>query len=188
MHICLTSFLQKNNITNKSQHGFRSSHSTSTAVIDLIDSITSALDHKLMALALFIDMSKAFDLLDQAILISRLERYGVRGVPLSRFSSYLASRFHFIEINNNRSLCKVIKTGIPQRSILGPPLNTIYVNDIYVDSGLLTILINCIATTNTKMQKYCNNQYQYLIKKVLPPISITNTITLCCVVILFFIR
>ena len=61
MHIRLTSLLQKNNIINKSQLGFCSSHSTSTAVIDLIDSITSALDHKLMALALFINISKAFD-------------------------------------------------------------------------------------------------------------------------------
>ena len=83
MHIRLTSFLQKNNIINKSQHGFRSSHSISTTVIDLIDSSTSALDHNLMALALFIDISKAFDSLDHAILISKLEHYDVRDVALS---------------------------------------------------------------------------------------------------------
>ena len=71
----------------------RSSFSTSTAVMDLIDSITSALDHKLMALALFIDISKAFDSLDQAILISKLERHGVHGVTLAWFSSYLTSLF-----------------------------------------------------------------------------------------------
>ena len=73
MHIRLISFLQKNNIINKSLRGFRSSHSTSTAVYNLIDSITSALDQKLMALVLFINTSKAFDSLDHAILISKLE-------------------------------------------------------------------------------------------------------------------
>ena len=53
--------------------------------------------------------------------------------------------------------------------------------------GLLTTPMNCIAitNTNTKTQKYCNIQYQYLIKKVLLPISITNTNTLYRVVMIF---
>ena len=84
-----------------------------------------------MALALFIDISKAFNSLDHTILISKLEHYCVRGVALLWFSSYLTSRFHFTEINNNRSLCKVMKTSIPQESILGLLQYTIYVNDIF---------------------------------------------------------
>ena len=61
---------------------------------------------------------------------------------------------------------------------------------MYIEAGLLTILINCSAinNTNTQNQKYCNDQYQYLIKKVLLPIPIINTNTLCGIVILFFIR
>ena len=84
-----------------------------------------------MALALFIDITKAFDSFDHVILIFKLERYDIRGVALSWFSSYLTSHFYFTKINNNRSLRKAMKIGIPQKSILGQPQNTIYVNDIF---------------------------------------------------------
>ena len=109
------------------------SRSTTTAIAYLLNFITISLDNKLTALALFIDVSKAFDSLDHNTLISKLQHYGVRGTTLKWFESYLhvTSRYHFTTINNQRSSFKTITSGIPQGSILGPLLYTIYVNDIF---------------------------------------------------------
>ncbi len=126
----LFSFLMHNNSINQSQHGFMPNRSTSTAVADLLNTVTTALDKKLTALVLFIDISKAFDSLDHDILLAKLEHYGIRGIALTWFLSYLTSRYQYTEVDGNCSMCKLILCGVPQGSILGPLLYNIYVNDI----------------------------------------------------------
>jgi hypothetical protein len=61
MHAHLLSFFQSNNTLNSSQHGFQPKKSTSSAIADVLYTITSALDKKMLSIALFIDVSKAFD-------------------------------------------------------------------------------------------------------------------------------
>ena len=70
-------FLNKHNVLNKHQHGFRQNFSTNTALADVLNYITSKLDNKLAVLALFVDISKAFDSLNHNILLAKLEHYGV---------------------------------------------------------------------------------------------------------------
>lgn len=141
MHARLTSFLLQNNSLDKSQHGFRKNYSTCSAIADVTNYITEALDKKLVAIALFVDVSKAFDSLNHNILLHKLDYYGVRGVVLNWFKSYLTSRYHYTVINNSRSLCSVMESGIPQGSILGPLLYIIYVNDIFnVHSNVKCVL------------------------------------------------
>ena len=113
--------------------------STTTTIADLLDFITLSLDNKLTALALFIDVSKAFDFVDHNILISKLQHYGIRGTALKWFESYLTSRYRLTTINNQRYSFKTITSGISQGSILGPLLYKIYVNDIFFVRILLNV-------------------------------------------------
>ena len=137
-------FLNKHNVLNKHQHGFHQNFSTNTALADVLDYITSKLDNKLSVLALFVDISKALESLNHNILLTKLEHYGVRGVVLNWFNSYLTGRYQYIEINGSKSLLKSIVCGISQGSITGPYLYLIYVNDIF---NLCTILNVCYLRT-----------------------------------------
>ena len=86
------------------------------------------------------DLSKAFDTLNHNILINKLKFYGVSGISLKWFESYLSQRAQYVEIDGHRSKNKNMKSGVPQGSILGPLLFLIYVNDLPNSSNNLDFL------------------------------------------------
>ena len=94
-----------------------------------MDRVISALNDKFLPISIFMDLSKAFDTLDHDILLGKLRYYGINGTSLDWFRSYLSNRKQYVEINNERSSCLDIKTGVPQGSILGPLLFLIFMND-----------------------------------------------------------
>ena len=126
----LYSFLSTNKVLYESQYGFRSNHSTIHAVCELVEDILKGYEEKEHTLAVFIDLSKAFDTINHEVLIQKLWHYGVRGQALEWFKSYLSNRKQYVSIGEYKSEMQSIKCGVPQGSILGPLLFIIYTNDL----------------------------------------------------------
>ena len=127
----LMNYIDINHILFSNQYGFRKNHSTSLALISLYDKISAAFDANKHTVGIFLDLSKAFDTVDHTILISKLEHYGILGLPLEWIHNYLSNRFQYVEYNGFCSLSNRIKCGVPQGLILGPLLLLLYINDIY---------------------------------------------------------
>ena len=126
----ITNYFLDNNILSPQQYGFRSNHSTELAALNLVDELTYKLDRGIIPLNIYMDLSKAFDTLIHEILISKLKHYGVRGEAIDLIRSYLYQRQQLVEFNGCLSDMRYIETGVPQGSVLGPLLLSIYINDL----------------------------------------------------------
>jgi len=93
------SFVTKNGILNDAQHGFHEGKSTETAINAFLESILEAIEKKMHLIGIFFDLSKAYDILDHKILLSKLNTYGIRGLVNQWFKSYLCNRKQYVEIN-----------------------------------------------------------------------------------------
>ena len=100
-----------------------------------------------MPVAIYMDLSKAFDTLDHKILITKLQHYGIRGTSLKWLINYLSDRTQFVAVNDVCSSSKVIQMGVTQGSILGPLLFLIYMNDIPNSNRHLDYILYADDTT-----------------------------------------
>lgn len=123
-------FIEKYNLLSDRQYGFRRNRSTSLALIDLINEITTCIDKKKYVMGIFIDLQKAFDTIDHRIVMNKLEKYGFRGIIKNWIQSYLGERQQFVQMDQYKSEQKNIICGVPQGSILGPILFLLYIIDI----------------------------------------------------------
>ena len=142
----LISFCAKFNIVSTQQFGFLKGKSTADALIDFSEFNYDALDAKKHCANVLIDLKKAFDRV-YLILLKKLELYGIRGIPLNWFRSFLGNRDCFVGIGNINSDRKLINIGVPQGSILGPILFLVYINDLPNISNLFHATLYADDTT-----------------------------------------
>ena len=131
-------FLEIHKILCGFQFGFRASHSVIHALISMTESIKNSLDNKKFGCGIYLDLQKAFDTVDHQILLNKLEYYGIRGTALGWFRSYLSNRSRYVSVNGCNSSNLNVTCSIPQRSVIGPLLFLIYINDLSNSSSKLS--------------------------------------------------
>ena len=120
-HLCA------NNLMEPMQSAYKSNHSTETALLRVQNDILKSMDNQKVTMLLLLDLSSAFDTVSHSILIQRLrDRVGVCDKALEWFTSYLCERKQSVCINNSHSEYVDLKYGVPQGSVLGPILFTVY--------------------------------------------------------------
>ena len=135
----LIDYFEQNNLFCLRQYGYIKNRSTINALINVIENIATGFDQAKQCSATCLDLTKAFDCVSHEILLSKLEYYGIRGIPLELFKSYLTDRRQTVVVNNELSAQLPMSQGVVQGSVLGAILFVIYVNDLApnIESGVV---------------------------------------------------
>lgn len=169
----LYEFVTSNDLLSPRQSGFRKKHSCETALNLMTDEWYNSLNDGEYTGILFVDLCKAFDLVDHDILLKKLEIYNFSHSALMWFKSYLSNRSQCVKINKAQSSSLPVKQGVPQGSILASPIFLLSINDlplyissngtinIFADDSTTTVKSKCLATVKENLQKEGKNMERW---------------------------
>ena len=155
-------FMESTGQIYSSQYGFRSQHSCESAVAELTSEIVKGLQNGMYTVALFLDLSKAFDTLEHKVLLDKMYRYGIRGSSLNCFKSYLENRKIRVKCQVASSWkleysdYQIVNYGTPQGSCLGPLIFLIFTNDLHQHLNHCASILFADDTTLYKTHRNLN--------------------------------
>ncbi|CAK1588609.1 unnamed protein product [Parnassius mnemosyne] len=126
----INSFCLRNNILNPFQSGFRSGHSTTTALLKITDDIRHGMENHQVTLLVLLDFSNAFNTVDHDILLGILRSLNISPTAITWFHSYLYGRRQRIRVHDRLSSWLDTVAGVPQGGVLSPLLFAIFINTI----------------------------------------------------------
>ena len=153
VHDQVMKFLEENNLLCSQQFGFRKHRSTELAATCFVDDIRKGMDRGHYTGAIYVDLSKTFDTISHASILSKLPGFGIDGIAKEWFTNYLFGRSQQVEFENVLSAPSSIYCGVPQGSILGPLLFLLHFNDS------VKTLLHC------KIIKYADDSVLYVSDK-----------------------
>ena len=130
MYIQIENFMEDK--LSKLLTGFRKNHSTQHCLVNMLEKWKNTLDKGGFVCAIFMDLSKAFDTMNYDLLIAKLRVYGFQEDGLVFMKSYFTNRPQRLHVNINFSMWEEIISVVPQRSILGPLLLNVFLNDPFL--------------------------------------------------------
>lgn len=169
-YVQVSNHLQENGLYESCQSAYRASHSTETALLRIQSDCLLALDRKESVFLVLLDLSSAFDTIDHTLLLETLEtRFGICEQALSWFRSYLTDRFQAVRIDGHLSHKQRLDCGVPQGSVLGPLLFTLYSSPVAVIA----------RKHNLGVQLYADESILYLAFKTLDTSRAVRNIEQC---------
>ena len=170
--------MENNKLYSKCQHGFRRKKSCTSQLLEVMEDFTSFMEGRENFDVIYLDFKKAFDSVPHERLMLKLEGYGITGNISNWIRSFLAGRTQRVKIGDQFSETSKVTSGIPQGSILGPILFTIFINDlpesinsickIFADDtkiyntsnkhDMIQTDLNALISWSNKWQLYFNSQ------------------------------
>ena len=139
----LVKFLEENNLFNPGQHGFRQGRSCLSQLLSFYEDNLRKLESGANVDIIYLDFAKAFDKVDHKILMRKLQIAGVNGKLLEWIESFLDLRYQMVVVNGNLSEPSLVKSGVPQGSVIGPLLFLVLIADI--DAKMLNAVVSSFA-------------------------------------------
>ena len=126
----ILNYLETNRMLNWNTHAYRKGHSTTTALAEVTEKLYKAIDERKISSLMTLDQSAAFDCVQHSLLLDKLELYYLDKTVVKWVKSYLENRTQFVTIGRANSRMTAVGRGVPQGSVLGPLLYTIFTNEM----------------------------------------------------------
>ena len=150
-------YLESNNLIKNSQHGFRKNRSCLTNLLEFFDGLYKSIANKMPYDVIYLDFEKAFDKVPHPHLLKKIEAHGIGGNICNWISSWLSGRLQRVVVNGYESNWSVVTSCVPQGSVLGPLLFSIYINDI--DDNIHSSISK--FADDTKLGGACNSKLDH---------------------------